>query len=59
VFGDDDLRRQLLQHRGGGSGRGKAVDFQLSAEEIEHLSATTAPPALYTQWMIERQNEGR
>jgi aryl-alcohol dehydrogenase-like predicted oxidoreductase len=37
----------------------KAIDVQLSAAEIERLSATTAPPTLYPQWMIERQNEGR
>jgi aryl-alcohol dehydrogenase-like predicted oxidoreductase len=37
----------------------KAVDVQLSAAEIERLSATTQPPKLYPQWMIERQNEGR
>jgi aryl-alcohol dehydrogenase-like predicted oxidoreductase len=37
----------------------KAVDVQLSAEEIERLSATTQPPKLYPQWMIELQNEGR
>jgi aryl-alcohol dehydrogenase-like predicted oxidoreductase len=37
----------------------KAADLQLSAAEIEMLSATTAPAAQYPQWMIERQNEGR
>src|SRR6266851_5185497 len=37
----------------------KAADFQLSPEEVEQLSRTTAPPAMYPQWMIERQNEGR
>jgi aryl-alcohol dehydrogenase-like predicted oxidoreductase len=37
----------------------KSVDVQLSAEEVERLSATTAPPTLYPQWMIELQNEGR
>jgi aryl-alcohol dehydrogenase-like predicted oxidoreductase len=37
----------------------KAVDVQLSAEEIERLAATTTPRALYPQWMIELQNEGR
>jgi aryl-alcohol dehydrogenase-like predicted oxidoreductase len=37
----------------------KAVDVRLSAEEIERLSATTAPPRLYPQWMVELQNEGR
>jgi aryl-alcohol dehydrogenase-like predicted oxidoreductase len=37
----------------------KAAALELSAEEIETLSATTKPPQLYPQWMIERQNEGR
>jgi aryl-alcohol dehydrogenase-like predicted oxidoreductase len=37
----------------------KAADLQLTDEEAEQLSRTTAPPALYPQWMIERQNEGR
>ena len=37
----------------------KAVDAQLSTEEIERLSATTTPPLLYPQWMINLQNEGR
>ena len=37
----------------------KAADLELTAAEIEVLSATTAPPAQYPQWMIERQNEGR
>src|ERR671939_290824 len=33
----------------------KAVDVQLSPEEIERLSATTQPAKLYPQWMIELQ----
>ena len=37
----------------------KAADLQLTAAEIEVLSATTAPAPHYPQWMIERQNEGR
>ena len=37
----------------------KAADLELTAAEIEILSATTAPAAQYPQWMIERQNEGR
>ena len=37
----------------------KAIDVQLSAEEVERLSATTQPPKLYPRWMIELQNEGR
>lgn len=37
----------------------KAADLELSAEEIEQLSRTTAPPSMYPQWMIERQNTGR
>ena len=37
----------------------KAADLELTAAEVEVLSATTAPAAQYPQWMIERQNEGR
>ncbi len=37
----------------------QAVEVQLSADEIERLSATTQPAKLYPQWMIELQNEGR
>jgi diketogulonate reductase-like aldo/keto reductase len=37
----------------------KAADLELSPEEIEDISRTTAPAALYPQWMIERQNAGR
>jgi aryl-alcohol dehydrogenase-like predicted oxidoreductase len=37
----------------------KAADIELSEEEVEQLSLTTAPPAMYPQWMIERQNAGR
>jgi aryl-alcohol dehydrogenase-like predicted oxidoreductase len=37
----------------------KAADLRLSAEEVARLSATTAPPKLYPQWMIERQNQER
>jgi aryl-alcohol dehydrogenase-like predicted oxidoreductase len=37
----------------------KASDLQLSPAEVEALSLTTAPAALYPQWMIERQNQGR
>jgi aryl-alcohol dehydrogenase-like predicted oxidoreductase len=37
----------------------KAADLQLTAAEIEVLSASTAPAPQYPQWMIERQNEGR
>ncbi|MEP6818670.1 MAG: aldo/keto reductase [bacterium] len=37
----------------------KAAELELTAAEIEVLSATTAPAAQYPQWMIERQNEGR
>lgn len=36
-----------------------ATNIELSGEEIERLDATTAPRALYPQWMIELQNEGR
>jgi aryl-alcohol dehydrogenase-like predicted oxidoreductase len=37
----------------------KAAGLALSAEEIEQLSRTTAPPSMYPQWMIEHQNVGR
>lgn len=37
----------------------KAVDVRLSADDVSRLSATTAPPTLYPQWMIERQGAGR
>lgn len=37
----------------------KAAELQLSASELELLSATTQPPKLYPEWMIERQNTGR
>jgi aryl-alcohol dehydrogenase-like predicted oxidoreductase len=37
----------------------KASLLNLSAAEVEALSLTTAPPSLYPQWMIERQNQGR
>jgi aryl-alcohol dehydrogenase-like predicted oxidoreductase len=37
----------------------KAADLELTAAEIEVLSATTTPAAQHPQWMIERQNEGR
>jgi aryl-alcohol dehydrogenase-like predicted oxidoreductase len=37
----------------------KAAELELSAADLEALSATTKPPQLYPEWMIERQNEGR
>lgn len=37
----------------------KAIEVELSAEEIERLSATTMPGAIYPRWMIDLQNEGR
>jgi aryl-alcohol dehydrogenase-like predicted oxidoreductase len=37
----------------------KATDLQLTALELEALSATTAPAPQYPQWMIELQNTGR
>ena len=37
----------------------KAVELKLSAQEVERLSATTAPPKLYPQWMVEVQGAGR
>lgn len=36
-----------------------ASELQLSSEEVEQLSQTTAPKALYPEWMIQRQNAGR
>lgn len=37
----------------------KSIEVELSLEELSSLSATTAPPVLYPQWMVERQNENR
>jgi aryl-alcohol dehydrogenase-like predicted oxidoreductase len=37
----------------------KSVEVKLSDEDLERLSATTAPRPLYPQWMIELQNTGR
>lgn len=37
----------------------KAVALELTTDELAKLSAPTAPPKLYPQWMIERQNTGR
>ena len=37
----------------------KAAEVELSPEEVEQLSRTTAPRVMYPQWMIERQNSGR
>jgi aryl-alcohol dehydrogenase-like predicted oxidoreductase len=37
----------------------KAVELRLSTEEVERLSATTAPAALYPQWMVKLQGAGR
>lgn len=37
----------------------KSVDLELTAAEIETLSATTKPGPIYPQWMVEFQNEGR
>ena len=37
----------------------KAADLELTAAEIEMLSATTAPRPIYPQWMVELQNQGR
>ncbi|MFN2578010.1 MAG: aldo/keto reductase [Pyrinomonadaceae bacterium] len=36
-----------------------AADLELSKEEVEDLSRTTTPAALYPEWMIQRQNAGR
>ena len=37
----------------------KAAELRLTSEEVERLSATTAPRAQYPQWMVERQGAGR
>ncbi|MBX7219348.1 MAG: aldo/keto reductase [Blastocatellia bacterium] len=34
----------------------QAVGIQLTPTELSRLAATTAPPKLYPQWMIEHQN---
>jgi aryl-alcohol dehydrogenase-like predicted oxidoreductase len=36
-----------------------SVDLQLSLEHLQRLDAVTAPPTIYPEWMVERQNEGR
>lgn len=36
----------------------KSVEVSLTREEIDRICATTQPPVLYPQWMIERQNPG-
>jgi aryl-alcohol dehydrogenase-like predicted oxidoreductase len=37
----------------------KAAGLELTAAEVEILSATTAPRPIYPQWMVELQNQGR
>jgi aryl-alcohol dehydrogenase-like predicted oxidoreductase len=37
----------------------KSAELRLSPEEIERLSATSAPAKMYPQWMIELQGGGR
>jgi aryl-alcohol dehydrogenase-like predicted oxidoreductase len=37
----------------------KAAELRLTPEEEARLSESTAPPKLYPQWMVERQNAGR
>ncbi|MDQ5846057.1 MAG: aldo/keto reductase [Acidobacteriota bacterium] len=37
----------------------KAAELELTAAELEVLSATTAPRPIYPQWMVELQNQGR
>jgi len=34
----------------------KAAEVQLTPAEVERLSSTTQPAAIYPQWMVERQN---
>jgi hypothetical protein len=36
-----------------------SVDLHLSAEELRRLTAVMAPPTIYPDWMVERQNHGR
>lgn len=36
-----------------------ATKIELSAQELERLSATTEPPKLYPQWMVEFQSADR
>ncbi len=37
----------------------KCTDVSLTAAELEALNSLTRPPALYPEWMYERQNSGR
>jgi aryl-alcohol dehydrogenase-like predicted oxidoreductase len=37
----------------------QCINVALSADELARLSATTAPPKMYPQWMYEMQNQGR
>ena len=37
----------------------RAVQVQLTQEEIDQLSSSTTPAPLYPQWMVELQNQGR
>ena len=37
----------------------KCPDVSLTAAELEALNSLTKPPALYPEWMYERQNSGR
>ena len=37
----------------------KSAELKLTPEEAATLSATTKPPQLYPEWMIEHQNAGR
>jgi aryl-alcohol dehydrogenase-like predicted oxidoreductase len=37
----------------------KAVDVELSEDEISRLNAVTQPGQIYPQWMVELQNQGR
>jgi aryl-alcohol dehydrogenase-like predicted oxidoreductase len=37
----------------------KSIGVELSADQIERISATTRPQKLYPDWMVERQNQGR
>jgi aryl-alcohol dehydrogenase-like predicted oxidoreductase len=36
-----------------------SVELHLSAQQLDRLNAVTAPPAIYPEWMVDRQNQGR
>jgi len=36
-----------------------AAGLRLTPDQVARLAATTQPPTLYPEWMVERQNAGR